>query len=132
MLKADKVVGDTENLDVVDDVIGVDSPYKEYVDEWSKDVPEIGDDAMDQVYKNAGVHNAAADDAFEVGDADGYEYTGAVEFEAIFGNFYLATLPPQPNTPRVVTKPTQDGKFESQFLGLYPGCEGHWSTCWST
>ena len=44
-----------------------------------------------------------ADDAFEVKDA------GAVEFEAVLGNLAPTTLPPQPNTPRGVTTPTQDG-----------------------
>ena len=74
-----KTVDDTEMiLDVVDDVTGVDSPYEEYVDEWNQDVPEGGDDANDQVYNNAGVHDAAADDAFEVKDK------GAVEFEGVF------------------------------------------------
>ena len=34
------------NLDVVDDVTGVDSPYEVYVDEWNKDVPTKGDDAI--------------------------------------------------------------------------------------
>jgi hypothetical protein len=50
----------------------VNSPYEEYVDEWNKDVPEIGDDAIDQVYDDTGVQDEAmwmypaADDAFEV------------------------------------------------------------------
>jgi hypothetical protein len=97
------------NLDVVDDVTGVDSPYKEYVDEWNKDVPEIGDDAIDQVYDDKGVHDgagwtyAAADDAFEVED------TEAVEFEAILDNSGLTTPPPQPKAPRGGTTLTQDG-----------------------
>ena len=33
MREANDVVGDTENLDAVNDDTGVDSPYKEYVDE---------------------------------------------------------------------------------------------------
>jgi hypothetical protein len=84
------------NLDVVDDVAGVDSPYEEYVDEWNKDVPEIGNDAIDQVHDDTGVHDkstctyAAANDAFEVED------TEAVEYEAILDNSGLTTLPPQP------------------------------------
>ena len=49
------------------------------------------------------MHDAAADDAFEVEDA------GAVEFEATLGNSDLTTLSPQPNTPRGGTTPTQDG-----------------------
>ena len=36
------------------DVTGVDSPYKEYVDEWNEDVPDGGDNAIDQVCNNAG------------------------------------------------------------------------------
>ena len=45
--------GDAEvDLDVVNDVTGVDTPYEEYVDEWNKDVMESGDNAIDQdVYK---------------------------------------------------------------------------------
>ncbi len=102
-----KTVKDTENLDVVDDVTGVDSLYKEYVDEWNEDVLDggdnTGDDAIDQVYNNAGVHNATADDAFEVKDA------GAAEFEAVLGNSAPTTLPPQPKALRGGTTPTQDG-----------------------
>ena len=50
MLETYDAVDDTEmNLEVVDDVTGVDSPYEEYVDEWNKDVPEIGDNAINQV-----------------------------------------------------------------------------------
>ena len=50
-----ETVDNTEiNLDVVNDVTGVDSPYEEYVDEWNKDVPEIGDDAIEQVYDDTG------------------------------------------------------------------------------
>ena len=45
-------VGNDTNLDVVDDVAGVDNPYEEYVDEWNKDVPEDGDDIIDQVAGN--------------------------------------------------------------------------------
>jgi hypothetical protein len=98
---------DTGNLDVVNDVTGVDSPYEEYVDEWNEDVPDGGqdggDDAIDQVYDDAGVHDAMADDAFEVEDA------GAVEFEAVFDDSATTTLPPQPKAPRGGTTPTQDG-----------------------
>ena len=31
--------GSNSNLDVVDDVTGVDSPYEQYVDEWNNHVP---------------------------------------------------------------------------------------------
>ena len=34
------------DLDVVDDVTGVDTPYKEYLDEWNKDVLENGENAI--------------------------------------------------------------------------------------
>ena len=79
------------------------------MDEWNKDAPEIGDDAIDQVYDDTGVHNAAAwtyaaaDDSFEVEDA------GAVEFETTLGDLDLTALPPQPNTQRGGTTPTKDG-----------------------
>ena len=36
------------DLDVVNDVTGVDTPYKENVDEWNKDVLKNGDDAINQ------------------------------------------------------------------------------------
>lgn len=93
------------NLDVVDDVTGVDSPYEEYVDEWNKDIPTEGDDAIDQnVYEpDTGVYEATeVDEAFEVEEA------GDVEFEPTSGHSDLTTPPPPPNTPRGVTAPTQD------------------------
>ena len=44
--------GNDINLDVVDDVAGVDNPYEEYVDDWNKDVPKDGDDYINQVAGN--------------------------------------------------------------------------------
>ncbi len=49
------------------------------------------------------MHNATADNAFEVEDAR------AVEFEAVLDNSGTTTLPPQPKAPRGGTTPTQDG-----------------------
>ena len=45
-------VGDDTNLDVVDDVAGVDNPYEEYVDDWNKDVPKDCNDIINQVAGN--------------------------------------------------------------------------------
>ncbi len=102
---------DTENLDVVDNVTGVDSSYEEYVDDWNDNVqadggPDGGDDAIDQVHEDAGVHDATADDAFEVEDER------AVEFEAVLDNSGSTTLPPQPERPEGGTTPTckSDGR----------------------
>jgi hypothetical protein len=96
----------TENLDVVDDVTVVDSPYEEYVDDWNNDVqadydPDGGDDAIDQVYEDTGVHDATADDAFEV------KNERAVEFEAVLDNSGSTTLPPQSDRPTGGTTPTR-------------------------
>jgi hypothetical protein len=60
----------------------VDSPYEEYVDEWNKDIPTEGDDAIDQnVYEpDTGVYEATeADEAYEP-DTEVKE-AGDVEFE---------------------------------------------------
>ena len=92
--------GDAEiDLDVVDDVTGVDTPYKEYMDEWNKDVLENGDNFINQYVgkSDAGVYEAAAaDEAFEA------EQAGDVEFEPISGSS-------DPITPAGVTTPAQDG-----------------------
>ncbi len=83
----------------------MDSPYEEYVNEWNKDIPTEGDDAIDQdVYEpDTGVFKATeVNEAFEVKEA------GHVEFEPTLGDSNLTTLPSQPNTPRGVTTPTQD------------------------
>jgi hypothetical protein len=124
---------DDTNLDVVDDVAGVDSPYEEYVNEWNKDVPEIGDDAIDQVYDDTGVQyeatwmNPAAEDAFEVKD------TKAVEFEAVLDYSGLTTLPPQLKAPRggaaATAAPAQDGdsrptRVRKPVSRLVPSCKG--------
>ena len=85
--------GDAEVvLDVVDDVTGVDTPYKEYMDECNKDVLEIGDNAIDQYVceSDTGVHDAAADEAFGVNEA------GDWEVEPISGDSDHTTLLPHP------------------------------------
>ena len=71
MLQTSDAGGGAEtDLDVVDDVTGVDNPYEEYVDEWNKDVSPDGDEAIDQVYESqtgepdTGVYEAT-DEAFE-------------------------------------------------------------------
>ena len=55
-------------LDVVADVTGVDTLYNEYVDEWNRDVPVNGDNAIDKYVGelNAEAYKAtAAYEAFE-------------------------------------------------------------------
>ena len=93
--------GNNSNLDIVDDVAGVDGPYEPYVDEWNNDIPEIGNDAIDQDVAEATDYNIIDTEkaVFEAGE---------MEFQPTLGNLELTTLPPQPKAPRGVTTPTQD------------------------
>jgi hypothetical protein len=94
--------GDNPNLDVVDDVAGVDGPYEPYVDDWNDDVPYIGNDAIDQDVAEATDYNIidTAEAVFEAGE---------MEFQPTLGNSDLKTLQTQPEAPRGVALPTQDG-----------------------
>ena len=80
-------------------VTGVDTPYKEYVDEWNKVVLEIGDNALDQYVckSDTGVHTAAVDEAFGVNETKDWEV------EPISGDSDHTTLLPHPTTPAEVT-----------------------------
>ena len=114
--------GINPNLDVVDDVAGVDSPYEPYVDDWNDDVPTNGDDAIDQDVAGATDYNIIDTDkaVFEAGE---------MEFEPVLGNLDLTTLPPQPKAPREVTtppqnaagRPTRDRKPVSRLIPSFKG-----------
>jgi len=114
--------GGNSNLDVVNDVAGVDSPYEPYVDDWNNDVLTNGNNAFDQDVAGATEYNIIDTDeaVFEAGE---------MEFEPVLGNLDLTTLPPQPKAPRGVTtppqnaagRPTRDRKPVSRLIPSFKG-----------
>ena len=101
-------VGNDTNLDVVDDVAGVDNPYEEYVDEWNMDVPKDGDDIINQVAGNndnsdAGVpkHLEPINDNSDTGVTDVGHNDGHFEND---GHLEPITLPTPSASPSATTQ----------------------------
>jgi len=124
-------VGNDTNLDVVDDVAGVDNPYEEYyVDEWNKDVPKYGDNIINQVAGNndnsdAGVpvHLEPINNDSDTGVPDDSHKNGLFEND---GHFEPITLPTPSASPSATT---QDGggrptRVRKQVSRLIPSFEG--------
>ena len=89
------------------DVAGVDGPYEPYADDPNSEVPEIGDDAINQDVAETTDYNIidTAEAVFEAGE---------VEFQPNLGNLDLTTYRPQPKAPRGVTTPTHQ-RSEARF-----------------
>jgi hypothetical protein len=126
-------IGVDTNLDVVDDVTGVDNPYEEYVDEWNKDVPADGDDTINQAKgNNYNSDTGVIDEEMKLEPTKDSSDTGVQDYGHFDieghedGHFEPATFPNPSASPTMTThdgggRPTRIRKPVSRLIPSFTG-----------